>query len=263
MAISNVSILFMYVSAVVSIGLPIFLLVYVCKRCEAKLFPFFIGMFAFILFVLVLESSMHAVVFAKFALKENPPLYIIYAVLAAGIFEESARFLSFNFLKKKYDGIKTALSYGVGHGGTESILIAGAAMINAIIYATMINSGRTAEITAGLQGVQLEKVNEYINTIATAKPYMFLLTGIERIFAICVQMCLSVFVFYSVYSKKEKMVFLFQASILIHAAIGTTAAAYQVKVLPNVLAVEAILALSTVVLIFFTFKLHNNLKGSL
>jgi uncharacterized membrane protein YhfC len=260
--ISDISILFMSVSAAISIGLPIFLLIYVCKRYDAKLFPFFIGMFAFILFALVLESSMHAIVFANFALKENPPVYIIYAVLAAGIFEESARFLSFNFLKKKYGEIKTALSYGVGHGGTEAILIAGASMINAVIYATMINSGRTEEITAGLQGVRLEQVNEYINTIATSKPYIFLLAGIERIFAICLQICLSVFVFYSVDSKKEKTIFLFPTAILIHAATGIAAAAYQVKVLPNVLIVEAILALSTAVLVFFTFKLHDKLKGS-
>ena len=263
MTVSNISILFMLVSAAISIGLPIFLLIYVCKRYDAKLFPFFIGIFAFFLFALVLESSMHVIVFSRFALKENPPAYIIYGVLAAGIFEESARFLSFNFLKKKYGEIKTALSYGIGHGGAEAILIVGASMINAVIYAMMINSGRTAEITAGLQGVRLEQMNEYINTIATSKPYMFLLVGIERIFTICGQICLSVFVFYSVYSKKEKMIFLFPAAILIHAATGIAAAAYQVKVLPNVLTVETILALSTAVLVFFTFKLHNKLKGSL
>ncbi|MDR0538038.1 MAG: YhfC family intramembrane metalloprotease [Tannerellaceae bacterium] len=58
----------------------------------------------------------------------------------AGLFEETARFISFKILKKKYNGIGTGLAYGIGHGGIEAVLLAGLSMIVSIVFCIMINT---------------------------------------------------------------------------------------------------------------------------
>jgi uncharacterized membrane protein YhfC len=123
MQVSIFSMVFMAISAVVSIGLPIGLFIIFYKKFNAKFLPLILGIFGFIIFTLIFERSIHLIVLNKFSLKEKPFLYLLYGVFMAGIFEETARFVSFNILKKKYTGIGTGLSYGIGHGGIEAILI--------------------------------------------------------------------------------------------------------------------------------------------
>ncbi|MDR2245300.1 MAG: YhfC family intramembrane metalloprotease [Treponema sp.] len=161
------------------------------------------GIAGFILFVLLLESSIHSIVFAKFTLREKPLIYIIYGIFKAGIFEETACFISFTILKKKYNGVGTGLSYGIGHGGMEAILLAGLPMINAMIFAIILNAGNIETITGKLQGGALEQINTQITAILTTSSCLFLVSGIERVFAICIQLSLSIIVFYSVHRKNK------------------------------------------------------------
>ena len=65
----------------------------------------------------------------------------------AGIFEETARFVSFKILKKIFTGISTGLSYGIGHGGIESVLLAGFSMIAGLVFGILINTGNIGIIT--------------------------------------------------------------------------------------------------------------------
>jgi uncharacterized membrane protein YhfC len=48
-------------------------------------------------------------------------LYAVLGALLAGLFEETGRFIAFKFLLKKRTDRKTAISYGIGHGGFEAI----------------------------------------------------------------------------------------------------------------------------------------------
>ena len=259
MQVSVVSIIFMAISAFVSIGVPVAIFFVFRKKYDAKYIPMITGAAAFIIFALVLEQSVHLVVLKNFALKEKPVLYILYGIFMAGLFEETARFISFNILKKKYDGISTALSYGVGHGGAEAILLAGASMITNIVFCVIINTGNTEILTGKLQGEALEKMNTAISTLISTAPPMFLLSGLERIFAICIQISLSVLVFYSVYGKNKT--WLFPLAILIHALIDVPAAAAQVGVIKNVLLVEGIVCLCAIAAAVFAGKVHKKLKN--
>jgi len=100
MHVPVLSIIFMAVSAVVSIGVPIVLFLFFHRKFNAKVLPMLIGIAAFTIFALVLESLIHRIVLTKFALRETPALYILYGIFMAGIFEETARFLGFNILKE-------------------------------------------------------------------------------------------------------------------------------------------------------------------
>jgi uncharacterized membrane protein YhfC len=179
----------------------------------------------------------------------------------AGIFEETARFFSFTILKRKYNGVITGLSYGIGHGGIEAVLLAGVSMISSIVLCIFFNAGNIEIITGSLQGEASEQINMQINALLTSAPYMFLLSGMERLFAISIQISLSVIVFYSVYCKGK--IWLFPSAILLHAIIDIPAAAFQVNILKSIFVVETLAALAAVIVTILAAVLHRKLKEKL
>ncbi|MDR1836339.1 MAG: YhfC family intramembrane metalloprotease [Treponema sp.] len=261
MQVSAFSIVFMAISAVISIGLPIFLFIFLYRKYSAKVIPMIVGACAFIIFAMILEQTVHSIVFRNFALWEKPLLYIIYGTFMAGIFEETARFFSFTILKRKYNGVITGLSYGIGHGGIEAVLLAGVSMISSIVLCIFFNAGNIEIITGSLQGEASEQINMQINALLTSAPYMFLLSGMERLFAISIQISLSVIVFYSVYCKGK--IWLFPSAILLHAIIDIPAAAFQVNILKSIFVVETLAALAAVIVTILAAVLHRKLKEKL
>jgi uncharacterized membrane protein YhfC len=258
--VSVLSMVFMAVSAVVSIGTPVFLFCFFRKRFAMSAVPMWAGAAAFVVFAMVLEKIIHFVVLhpsptGEIALKSQPALYVLYGCFMAGIFEETARFVMFSLLKKKYSGIGTGLSYGIGHGGVEAVLIAGVAMISNLVFSIMINNGTTALFPASVQGAAMDKI---VTGLTDTAPYIFLMGGIERIFAIAIQISLSVIVFYSVYSTGKR--WLFPLAILLHAIIDCPIAIMQTGVITNVFLVEGIAAISAVLLGCFAVRVHKKLS---
>jgi uncharacterized membrane protein YhfC len=248
----------MAISAIISIGLPVVLFIIFYKKYNAKIIPTIMGIAGFILFVLLLERSIHSIVFAKFILREKPLIYIIYGIFMAGIFEETARFISFKILKKKYNGVGTGLAYGIGHGGMEAILLVGLPMINTMIFAIILNTGNIETITGKLQGEALEQINTQITAISTTSSYLFLTSGIESVFAICIQLSLSIMVFYSVYRKNK--LWLYPFSIILHALIDIPAAAMQVGIIKNTFLVELLAFIGAIISIMIAKITHGKLN---
>jgi uncharacterized membrane protein YhfC len=248
----------MAVSAVISIGLPAALFIFIYKKYNAKFLPMITGVAAFVIFALVLEQAVHAVVLGKTAIRQNTPVYILYGIFMAGIFEETARFISFKILKRKYYGIETGLAYGIGHGGIEAILLAGVTMIGNIIFSVTINSGNAEMLTSKLTGDALANTNYAINALVTTAPYVFLFSGIERMMAITVQITLSILVFYSVY--KEKL-WLFPLAIVLHAIVDISAMLMQTGIIKSILLVEGTVFVCAVLLVIFTLYLHKRFKN--
>lgn len=251
MSVPVLSILFMGISAILSIGAPIGLFVFLRKKYGLKIVPMLAGIAAFILFALVLESIMHQLILRPDAngnieLRNRPVLFMLYGGFAAGIFEETARFISFILLKKKYQGFGTALSYGIGHGGAESILLAGLSMISNIIVSLMINSGGTSNLP--VNAAQLATINSS----------MFLISGAERMMALVIQISLSVLVWYAVAGKGKA--WLYPAAIVLHAAIDFPAALYQTGAINNIYLVEGLVLVSTVIVVYIAIRAHRRLK---
>lgn len=103
----------------------------------------------------------------------------------AGIFEETARYICFKFILKKERRIQDAISYGIGHGGIEAILLVGITYLINTIVSIMINLGTPLEDGLELASVQLSSV----------EPYMFAIAGVERLSTIIIQIGLSIIVF--------------------------------------------------------------------
>lgn len=251
--IPSLSILFMAVSALLSIGIPVGLWFYFHKKYGAGIVPALVGAAAFVVFAMVLEQGMHLLVLrpqadGTTALTDRPILYMLYGCFAAGIFEETARFLSFRLLRRKYGGIGTALSYGVGHGGIEAVLIGGIAMIANLVYTLTLSDGMSTDLLKYMDQM----------TLAATPSYLFLISGVERMLALTIHIALSVIVFYSVYEPRK--IWLYPAAIALHAAVDAPAALAQAYKLTNMLEIEAVILVMTAALAALAVYTHRKLK---
>jgi len=261
MSVPVLSIVFMAVSAILSIGIPVCLFILFRKKFNLKIVPMLAGIAGFVIFALVLEALVHRIVIGRFIQTSDKVLYIIYGACMAGLFEESARFVAFKILKRKYEGIGTALSYGIGHGGIEAILLAGLAMISTIVSSILINTGNIESITGSLQGEALAAANNQLQVLFVTPPYMFLVGGLERVFAIAVHISLSVVVFYAVFGKNK--LWLYPLAILLHAIVDIPAMVFQTGGIKSIFVVEVIVCLFAVCLVFFAKYLYVKLSAPL
>lgn len=117
-------------------------------------------------------------------------LYAIIFGLSAGVFEEVARYLVYRIWMResrtKWDG----LMFGTGHGGIESILVAGlagVALYQAIAY-------RNADLSAVVPTDQLDLARAQLEAYWAAPWYAMLLSAGERLFAICFHLSASLLV---------------------------------------------------------------------
>ena len=243
------SIVFMAVAGLTAFVLAFGLLIYFRIAKKADIAPFFVGCAVMILFAFVLERIFHSVILGSPAgavIQGNTWLYALYGGLMAGLFEETGRFLAFRTVLKKYQGKNVnALMYGAGHGGIEAIVLLGITSVNNIIYSVFINSGQTARLTTGLTGDALAQVESAIEQLKAYPSAMFLLGGVERIFAVVLQISLSILVWTAV--KKNKR-FLYPAAILIHLFVDAitvvlSASGVSTYILEGVVGILAIWAL--------------------
>ena len=253
--VSALSIAFMAISCVIAFAIPIVLLIYFRKKKGADILPFFIGCAVMLVFALLLESAVHRLVlFSDIGktIQNNIWLYALYGGLMAGIFEETGRFLAFKtVLRKKQGKDINALMYGAGHGGFEAAALLGITMINNIIYSVMVNSGNTAALTGTLSGDVLAQVEASIQALITTPSYQFLLGGVERIFAVILQLFLSVLVWFAV--KKKGKGYLYPLAILIHFLVDALTVVLS-GLGVNMIKIEIVIGILSVLTAFFAKK---------
>lgn len=210
----------MVFSLVVGWGLPIALCIWIRRKYKADLTAFFLGCGTYFVFAMVLEQVLHAVVLLRLggvseALKNNIWLYALYGGLAAGVFEETGRFLTMRYLMRKNLTLENALMYGAGHGGFEAMLVLGITSINNLVNAFLLNSG---VFTAALsENVNVQQALEAVAPLATLPAWQFFLGGIERIMAVALQIALSLIIYQAVSRRKRR--YLYPVAILFHALI--------------------------------------------
>ncbi len=224
------------VAAAWCILMPIGILIWWRRTRRAKLTPFFVGALIFIVFTQVLEGLMHRVcVFGDNpvarAISANPYLYMAYGGLAAGVFEETGRYIAFHVLlpKRRFPERDTAVTYGIGHGGIESILLLGVMLA---LYAVVEILQRSGNYSAALTLVKgdARALAQIMGQMARFTPGFCVLTMIERVGAILLHIALSCFVFLAVRDRTQRSWFPF--AIALHAIADMPAALYQRGMLP-------------------------------
>ncbi|MCM1283568.1 MAG: YhfC family intramembrane metalloprotease [Muribaculaceae bacterium] len=238
---------------VVSIGLPLALVILLCKKTKAGMVSFLTGGATFFLFAMVLEQILHFTVlgiFGEETLTNNIWVYGLYGGLAAALFEETGRFTAMRFFMKKRLDLPNALMYGVGHGGIEAVLIVGLSSISNLVTSIMINSGGMESTLNALDPAVAGTVMEQLSALWTLPAYQFFLGGAERIFAIFSHIAFSVLVYVAVrYKKKSGWLLAFAMHFLVDFA-----AVVGMNYL-SVVAVEGIVALLTAVTVCLAVRM--------
>lgn len=237
------SIIGIIASLIVSVGLPVVLCILVWRKTRARISSFFIGAATFIVFALILEQILHIVVIKATgtALTGNIWLYALYGGLAAGIFEETGRYLAMKLCMKKNLNKQNAIMYGVGHGGIEAILLVGMSSISNLIIAVMINSGQIPMLLSmsGVDDSTYQLAISQMTAISTTPSWHFCMAGVERISAIIFHISASYLVYLAVSGKKWIFYFLAVLAHFLLDAMTLIIAGF----LP-ILAVEAVIFLA-------------------
>lgn len=220
----------MAVNAFFGIAVPICLSIWLVRRFHARLSTILIGAGTFFLFALVLESIMHQVVLKGpwgASITGNTLLYAIYGGLAAGIFEETGRFLSMKFLlKNEQPGALPGVAYGIGHGGMEMIMVFGITMISNLVISFLINSGHSDILFANAQEDAAGQIKAQLEQLQALGPGTLLAGLWERFSALVIHLGLSLLVWAAV-RKGGIWLWLFPAAILLHALVDAGVVMFQ------------------------------------
>ena len=224
------SLIMMAANAFLGIAVPVCLAVYLVRKHRAKLSSILIGAGTFILFALVLESILHQLVLKGphgSDILGNTLLYALYGGLAAGVFEETGRFLSMKFLMKKEPSKPLpGIAYGVGHGGAEMLIIFGITMINNLVISALINSGQADAIFAKVPEEAAGQLQAQLDQLQTLGAGTLLIGLWERFSALILHLGLSMLVWVAV-RKGGKWLWLFPAAIVLHAIVDAGAVLLQ------------------------------------
>ena len=214
------------------IVVPIIIWIFWILKKKERFTTILIGAAVFVLFALILEKPIqNALIFPTYMglpdhgaarfINARPVLWSILVGFFPGLFEETGRFVAFKTVLKKRKNKETSISYGLGHGGFEVILILGMNFVNYIIYALMINSGmyKTAVIDPIMQAApeQLEAALAIPKQLAAFSVATLGIAIFERIFAVLFHMGASLLVFYA--CKDKKKFWLYPLAIILHTVM--------------------------------------------
>ena len=227
------SLILMAVGAVLGIAVPVCLAVWLVRKYRARLSTILIGAGTFIVFALVLESIMHQLVLKGPngpAIMGNTLLFAVYGGLAAGVFEETGRFLSMKFLLKKEPSTALpGIAYGIGHGGAEMLIIFGITMISNFVVSALINAGLSGILFAKVPEDAAAQLQAQLNQLQTVGAGTLLIGLWERISALVLHLGLSMLVWVAV-RKGGKWLWLFPAAVALHAIVDAGAVMLQKSV---------------------------------
>lgn len=232
-----------------------------CKKTKERFVKLIVGALMFFIFAVVLESIPRALLLNPSSsignlILSTPILFVLIGGLLAGVFEEVGRFVGFKFLlKKDLDNKKTAISYGIGHGGFEIAYVFLLSAIQYAVYAVMINTGTFHEIIE-----QLPSQSEtFINLAKTIHDMTILSLGpalFERMSALMIHISCSILVFKSIRGKK----YCFPLAILMHAAFDWIAGAVQVGWITNIFVIEGMLFVFASVFFYLSIQSYKRIQ---
>lgn len=263
--IPQISLLAMGFTGVLCIAVPIVLLIVFKNRFQVKAAPFFFGAITFIIFSLVLESSAHQYFLSRNTcigqiIVNNPFLYAIYGGLAAGIFEEFGRFFCMMTVMKRFMYQReNSIIYGIGHGGIEAIVLGSFSMLQNLMIAIALNDYGSVEAYASQAGSPeaAASVTSLLNTLIDTPTSSYILSGVERMAALVLQIALSVLVYKAVVRKKYAYILV---PIILHAVIDVIAAFYQTGLITNLLLLEAIVVIYAIAVAIYAYRQYHSLS---
>ncbi|OQB23887.1 MAG: hypothetical protein BWY11_01540 [Firmicutes bacterium ADurb.Bin182] len=210
--------------------LPIVAAVWLALKKKRYLRPVLFGALTFIVFQVLTRIPLLQLVIAPMPWYilmsiSSPLLAGLFLSLTAALFEEVGRYIVMRLFLKNNRRYMDSVAFGIGHGGTEAILLVG---LNALIGLIM---------SYGL----------------SADPWMTVAAGVERLSAMVLHVALSVMVLQSI--NKRNVLYLILA-IFLHTLTNLAAVMMQANGTP-VFLIEAVLFGFALIMLIFVIKLKN------
>lgn len=225
--VSTSSMLFMLLTAVLGIALPLITAIIWCKKKHEPFTTVLIGAATFLLFAIIIEKPLQALVISLDSpvsqfVNARPVLWGIIVGFFPGVFEETGRFVAFKTVLRKRKQRETGLSHGIGHGGFEALFILGITYIEYFVFAIMLNQGSFVELMIEpvkdtLTSEVVKQITGIVEQITTFSAATMGVALVDRLIAVLYHIGASIMVFYAVKDKKKW--WLYPLSILIHTVI--------------------------------------------
>jgi len=243
------------VGAVLAIILPITIaLIWKFKKKE-RFTTILIGVASFVLFAMIIEKLIqnvlifptqmmlpdHAV--SRF-INARPLLWALVVALFPGVFEETGRLIAFKTVLRKRKNRETSISYGIGHGCGEAMILLGITYIEYIVFAVMINLGTFQTVIDQATAQAPDQINTVYALAGQIASFSMASLGValfERVFAVLFHIGASILVFYA--CKDKNKTWLYPLAIILHTAMDFIAALTLTGIwTPSTWLLEAIVA---------------------
>ena len=219
------SMIWLGIGAVLGIVVPLGIAIWWTIRKKENFTTILIGAAVFVLFALLLEKPIqNALILPDHGVSRfinaRPVLWAFVVGLFPGVFEETGRFVAFKTVLKKRKNKETSISYGIGHGGIEVIIIFGMTYITYLSYAVMINTGTFQTVIDQVMAEapdQLGAVYQTMDAIATFSFGTLSLGLVERVGAFLFHVGASILVFYA--CRDRRKFFLYPLAVLLHTVM--------------------------------------------
>lgn len=241
------------IGTLLGIGIPIAAaVIFKLKNRNAWLPSVFVGAAVFLVFAMILEQILHSAMIP--IVSESTFAYCLYGILAAGIFEETGRFIAYKTLMKKHYSTANAVFMGIGHGGFEAIVLLGLNMSGYFFMAISIgNTGNIEQITAQYSPELAETVKAQLEAVSQVGLGDIALSIFERLLAMIFHVCMSVWVYKAASQKRKE--WLYPAAVLTHAVLDLSAVLYQVGAITELAAVYVPMTVLVAGVAFITVRI--------
>lgn len=216
----------------VGLVLPVTLAIFLKRKFGISLFIFFIGIATFTVTQILLRTPLLQVLDVKTSIFKTgifskTAASVFFLSITAGIFEECGRYISFKYILKEEKSFLTPISFGLGHGGIEALIVLIQGVILLITNPTLVGN------------------NLYFSII-------------ERFFSLFLHISLSIIVFVGV---KRNIKYSLITAILLHGLVNYIVV-YLAIATENIVISEIAMAFITIVYLIISIKLLNRYKNN-
>lgn len=218
--ISSTNVVLFSLALALTLAGPLVLLLVLGLRRRIHAAPLFLGAAAFFVSQFLLRIPLLNFLsgmdwFRQFAAQTLP--YALCLALSAGLFEESAR-LGGALLLRRHRSYRDALSFGLGHGLCEVLLLTGLTNLNNILMCYLVNSGLLSSFENGLPQAQFAALSQAAAQLAAVSPLDILASLVERVSAVLFHLFATVLIFRGVAAGRKGLFYL--AALGAHTAFN-------------------------------------------
>lgn len=208
----------------VCIGIPTGSAVYFIHRRDGTFLTFLTGAICFLIAQPLLRIPLLGILgrhstWFRLLPYTDPVLYYLILGFTAGLFEESARLIGLKCFRRGHTSWIDGIAYGLGHGGVEAAWI---------FFSSVLSQIQTGQTGIGL-----------------------LIGAWERIFAVMVQIGLSMVVLCGVRTGKKRFLAL---AVALHTLVDF------LIIIGNIWIVEGLIAIEGILFMIFVIKCRKKLK---